>query len=420
MKEQAINCGSPMFNKSIMSAQSALKFLINSANKPIKTEIINIENSLNRILAENIKSKINVPSFNNSAMDGYTIAINNNQLNKANLSFDIVDRIVAGSATKKLTKGSAARIFTGAPIPKGANTVIMQEECNLSDDKSQISIARKIKINENIRLKGNDITKNKIILKNGLQIKAQDISLASSVGINKLSVFVKIKIGIFFTGNELVEPGKPLKEGQIYNSNKYALIALLQQAGCEIINLGNIKDDLQLTIDAMSSLVDKCDIIMTTGGVSVGEEDYVKTAVQNLGKLNLWKIRMKPGKPLAFGKIKNTFFIGLPGNPVSSFITFIIFALPFIRKMQGRNKIKTTLFKVKSNFDCNKAKPRIEYARAKIQYKDDIAFASLYPKQGSDVMSSIVWADGILEIPENITFKKGYLLNYYPLEELTK
>lgn len=420
MQKQAINCDSIMFNKSIISTESALDFLINTAPNAIKTELTNLDNSLNRILAEDIKSTINVPGFDNSAMDGYAITIDDDNLNKSRLSFNVVDRIIAGSVGEELKKGTAARIFTGAPIPKGANAVVMQEECNLSSDKSSITINRRIKINENIRLQGNDITKGSVIFKKGLRLKAQDISLVSSVGIDKLNVFAKITVGVFFTGNELVEPGKALKKGQIYNSNRYALVALLKEVACEIINLGNIKDDLKSTINAISSLTNKCDIIITTGGVSVGDEDYVRDAVKHLGELNLWKIRMKPGKPLAFGKIDNTFFIGLPGNPVSSFITFIIFALPFIRKMQGRNTLINKSFKVSANFDCKKPKPRIEYARVKIEYKDDIAFVNLYPKQGSDVMSSIVWADGIVEIPENTTFKKGYKLNYYCLEKLIK
>lgn len=418
MQKEARNSNTLMFNKSIMSADSALELLIDAAEITTKTEIIDIEDCLDLILAENIKSSINVPDFDNSAMDGYVIAIKKEDFAKEKFSFKIVDRIAAGSSIKELPINCAARIFTGAPIPKNANTVIMQEECEISADTYTININRKIKINENIRLKGNDIQKDKIILVKGLKIKPQDIAILSSIGIKKVKVFKKIIVGTFFTGNELIEPGNPIKKGQIYNSNKYAIISLLQKTGCEVINLGNIKDSLEITKKSISSLIDKCDIIITTGGVSVGEEDYVKKAITSLGKLNLWKIRMKPGKPLAFAKIKKTFFIGLPGNPVSSFITFIIFALPFIRKMQGRNQIKTKSFKVRADFECKKPKPRIEYARVRIEYEDDIAFAKLYPKQGSDIMSSLVWADGIIEIPENTKFKKGYLLDYYPLERL--
>ena len=420
MNNQAVNCDSPVFNQSLMSVDEALEFLLDASATLEKKESVSLDNSLGRILAFDIHSTINVPGFDNSAMDGYAIALSDNQLLQNNLSFDIVDRIPAGSTGNELNKGCAARIFTGAPIPKGANTVIMQEECEVSEDGVQITIARAIKLNENIRPTGNDIVEDDVILSSGKQIQPQDISLASSVGVGELIVYKKIKVGVFFTGDELVEPGTPLSSGKIYNSNRYALVALLGQVGCEVINLGNIEDKFSATCDALEALESQCDLIMTTGGVSVGEEDHVKPAVESLGEINLWKIRMKPGKPLAYGKVKQTPFIGLPGNPVSSFVTFCIFSLPFIKKMQGNNNYQSKIIKVKANFECKRAKPRREYARARIDYSESTPVATLYPKQGSDVMSSIVWADGLVEIPENKTFESGELLNYYPLSELTR
>jgi len=415
-----LNCDSPVFNQSMMSADSALEFLIVSALAPVKTEVVGLDDALGRILANDIHSSINVPGFDNSAMDGYTIALSDEQLNKENLSFAIVDRITAGSTGNELSEGCAARIFTGAPIPKGGNTVIMQEECQLSEDGTQITINRTISLNENIRPTGNDIVEGGVILQRGRQLQPQDISLAASVGVGEICVFSQIKVGVFFTGDELVEPGNPLDTGKIYNSNRYALVALLKQVGCEVLNLGNIKDKFESTCNALSELSGKCDLIMTTGGVSVGEEDHVKSAVESLGELNLWKIRMKPGKPLAFGKVGETAFIGLPGNPVSSFVTFAIFALPFIKKMQGNSKYQSNAIKVYANFVCKRAKPRREYARVRLDYSSGTAKANLFPKQGSDVMSSIVWADGIIEIPEDTIFEAGELLNYYPLSELTR
>ena len=420
MNSQSTNSSSAMFNDSLMSADDALSFLIDSASVTAKTEAVSLDDSLGRILASDIHSTINVPGFDNSAMDGYTIALNNSQVAQENLSFKVVDRIAAGSTGKDLNSGSAARIFTGAPIPKGANTVVMQEECKLSEDKSQITVARAINLNENIRPTGNDILKGNVILSSGKQIKPQDISLAASVGVGELVVFKKIKVGVFFTGDELVEPGNPLSPGKIYNSNRYALVALLKQVGCDVINLGNIEDKLDATCDALEALESQCDLIMTTGGVSVGEEDHVKPAVEKLGELNLWKIRMKPGKPLAYGKVKQTPFIGLPGNPVSSFVTFCIFSLPFIKKMQGNSNYESKILKVKTNFDCKRAKPRREYARVRIDHSTETPLANLFPKQGSDVMSSVVWADGIIEIPENTTFETGTILNYYSMSELTR
>lgn len=420
MNSQSTNSSSAMFSDSLMSADDALSFLIDSASVTAMTEAVSLDDSLGRILASDIHSTINVPGFDNSAMDGYTIALNDSQVAQENLSFDVVDRIAAGSTGNDLKIGNAARIFTGAPIPNGANTVVMQEECTLSEDKSQITVKRAINLNENIRPTGNDILKDNVILSSGRQIKPQDISLAASVGVGELVVFKKIKVGVFFTGDELVEPGNPLTPGKIYNSNRYALVALLKQVGCDVINLGNIEDKLDATCEALEALESQCDLIMTTGGVSVGEEDHVKPAVEKLGELNLWKIRMKPGKPLAYGKVKQTPFIGLPGNPVSSFVTFCIFSLPFIKKMQGNSNYESKILKVKTNFDCKRAKPRREYARVRIDHSTETPLANLFPKQGSDVMSSVVWADGIIEIPENTTFETGTILNYYSMSELTR
>ena len=420
MNDQSIKSSSLMFNDSLMSADDASAFLIDSAVVLSETEISTLDNSIGRILAKDIRSKINVPGFDNSAMDGYTIALDENNLSEINQTFNVVDRIAAGSTGNELKKGNAARIFTGAPIPPGANTVIMQEECQLSEDGSNITITRAIKLNENIRPTGNDILQKDAILSAGKKIEPEDISLAASVGIGELEVFKKLKVGVFFTGDELVEPGNSLTPGKIYNSNRYALVALLNKAGCDVINLGNIKDNFDSTCDALENLSRECDLIMTTGGVSVGEEDHVKPAVEKLGSINLWKIKMKPGKPLAYGQVKNIPFIGLPGNPVSSFVTYCIFALPFIKKMQGNSHFETKVIKVKSNFDCKRAKPRREYARVRIDYSSEIPLANLYPKQGSDVMSSVVWADGFIEIPENTTFDSGTILNYYPLSELTR
>ncbi|MDA9357644.1 molybdopterin molybdotransferase MoeA [Candidatus Thioglobus sp.] len=420
MNSQSTNSSSAMFSDSLMSADDALSFLIDSASVTAMTEAVSLDDSLGRILASDIHSTINVPGFDNSAMDGYTIALNDNQVAQENLSFDVVDRIAAGSTGNDLKIGNAARIFTGAPIPNGANTVVMQEECTLSKDKSQITVKRAINLNENIRPTGNDILKDNVILSSGRQIKPQDISLAASVGVGELVVFKKIKVGVFFTGDELVEPGNPLTPGKIYNSNRYALVALLKQVGCDVINLGNIEDKLDATCEALEALESQCDLIMTTGGVSVGEEDHVKPAVEKLGELNLWKIRMKPGKPLAYGKVKQTPFIGLPGNPVSSFVTFCIFSLPFIKKMQGNSNYESKILKVKTNFDCKRAKPRREYARVRIDHSTETPLANLFPKQGSDVMSSVVWADGIIEIPENTTFETGTILNFYSMSELTR
>ena len=399
---------------SLVNIDDALKFMLKRAKIQPKTQIISIKNAINRVLAKDVISTINVPGFDNSAMDGYAISFDDEN-NKKQTSFEITNRITAGSNVSELNLGCAARIFTGAPIPKGANVVIMQEECELINDKKFIKVQKPIIKNENIRPCGNDIKSGEIILKKGTKLKPQDIALAASVGVNEIEVFNKIKIGTFFTGDELVEPGEALQEGKIYNSNYYSITALANNLNLEIINLGNIKDDFSSTCQAIEELSKKCDLIVTTGGVSVGEEDHIKPAIEKLGTLDLWSIRIKPGKPLAFGKINNCAFVGLPGNPVSAMVTFLIFVSPFIKKMQGIENHLNKSRKVKIDFNWNRKKFRTEFVRVRLNEND---LATMYPKQGSDVLSSMVWADGLLEIPYDLTFKKGDMLNFYKLNDI--
>lgn len=402
----------------LLSIDEALELLVNSAQITNSIQLLELDGALNKILAVDIYADIFVPGFDNSAMDGYAIHLKEEQINiPGRKIFRITGRISAGSDTKNtLTPGCAARIFTGAPVPKDANTVVMQEECELIENESKIEIYRPIALNENIRPMGNDIQSGDIILFKGKQLQPQDIALAASVGVDKLKVFNKIKVGVFFTGDELIEPGKPLKQGQIFNSNRYSLVALLNKLDCKVINLGNIKDTLGATCQALEKLKSSCDLIITTGGVSVGEEDYIKPAVEKLGQLVLWRIKMKPGKPLAFGKIDNCIFIGLPGNPVSAMVTFLLFARPFIKKMQGASDYLNTTFKVAANFACYRGKSRCEFVRVRLDHTTTPIQANQYLKQGSDVLSSMVWADGLVKIPEKTIFKQGKILNFYPYQ----
>ena len=420
MKNQEVDCGCDQVQQPLLAMDEALDFLLNAVVINTNTHLVSLDNSLYQVLAQDVCSTINVPDFDNSAMDGYAINLKEDQVNiSGGVNFEVTDRIPAGSIGNTLAPGCAARIFTGAPIPKGANTVIMQEECEVSEDGKSIETWRPLSINENIRPMGNDIQTGDVILRAGMQLKPQDVALAASVGVAELEVFKKLKVGVFFTGDELVEPGNALNMGEIFNSNRYALGALLRQLNCEVVNLGNIKDNLDSTCKALETLASDCDLIMTTGGVSVGEEDHVKPAVEKLGKLSLWRIKMKPGKPLAFGNVGKAAFIGLPGNPVSAMVTFFLFARPFIKKMQGVSHYKNQTTQVQCDFDWRRPRPRREFVRVKLDHSTIPASANLYPKQGSDVLSSVVWADGLVEIPENSTFTQGEVLNYYSLTELT-
>ena len=374
--------------------------------------------ALGEVLAESQSAGINVPSADNSAMDGY--ALNTDDLAVDNdILLPVSQRIAAGESGARLQPKSAARIFTGAPIPEGANAVIMQEQVSL--ENSSIRLHSIPAAGNNIRPAGNDIKIGDVILHKGCRLRAQDIGLAASVGLQTLPVFKRIRVGMFFTGDELVEPGEPLSPGKIYDSNRYTLYGLLKSLNCEIVDLGLVGDTLQATKTAMLAAADKADLVVTCGGVSVGEEDHVRIAIEQLGDLHLWRLRIKPGKPLAFGKINNTAFVGLPGNPVSVFATFCLFVCPLIKTLQGENWQKPQAIKVKSAFDWPKPDSRREFLRARLETNEaGERVTTVYPNQDSGVLTSTVWADGFVEIAENQTVKAGELVNYLSYAEFIK
>ncbi len=368
------------------------------------------------VLAKSQFSTINVPPADNSAMDGY--ALNTCDLSTtAETELCVSQRIAAGEAAKPLQPGSVARIFTGAPIPDGADVVIMQEQAVIVGDKVRFGV--KPDSGMNIRKAGNDIRSGDEILQKGCRLRAQDIGLAASVGLQTLPVYEKIRVGMFLTGDELVEPGKPLTVGKIYDSNRYTLQGMLRDLGCEIVDLGLVGDTLQATKTAMLNAAKQTDLVVTCGGVSVGEEDHVRVAIEQLGDLHLWRLRIKPGKPLAFGQIDSTPFVGLPGNPVSVFATFCLFVAPLIKTLQGRPWQKPVAVQVTAGFDWLKPDSRREFLRARLELDDNQQLvAGIYPNQDSGVLSSTVWAQGFVEIAEGHTLKAGELVDYYSFEQL--
>jgi len=391
------------YDEALVALTSRVTTLVGTTQKPLMQ-------ALGEILAETQQAGINVPPADNSAMDGYafnTDAINDN----GDTVLPVSQRIAAGETGANLTTGTAARIFTGAPIPPGANAVIMQEQVALED--GHIHFQRDLQPGNNIRPKGNDIQSGDTILQKGCRLRAQDIGLAASVGLQNLPVYEKLRVGMFFTGDELVEPGQPLAAGKIYDSNRYTLYGLLKSLGCEIVDLGLVGDTLEATKAAMLEASTKADLVVTCGGVSVGEEDHVRIAIETLGDLFLWRLRIKPGKPLAFGQINNTSFIGLPGNPVSVFATFCLFVSPLIKTLQGRQWQKPQGVAVKAAFDWPKPDSRREFLRARLETDDHGEPAvSIYDNQDSGVLTSTVWGQGFVEIAEGQTVRAGELVNY--------
>jgi molybdopterin molybdotransferase len=402
-------CDTP--KQKLINVDEAIERLLSQAVALSGTETVSLQDALGRVLAEPVHSDVNVPPHDNSAMDGY--AVRAADVTTAGESLPVSQRIAAGQTGSPLVPGTSARIFTGAPIPAGADSVIMQELCEQQADDVIINTVPAP--GANVRTAGEDIKQGTTILEPGKHLRPQELGLAASVGIAELTVYRRLRVALFATGDELVDPGQPLKPGQIYNSNRYTLTGLLQARGCEIIDLGRVADTLEDTCAALTEAASKADLIISSGGVSVGEEDYVKLAVEQLGQLDMWRVAMKPGKPVAYGKVGDTDFIGLPGNPVSVFVTFCLFAGPFINKMQGHTKVLAQPVKLVACFDWPKPGKRREFARAQLHADYTLR---LYPHQGSGVLSSATWADGLVEIPENTTIKQGDSVNYYSFREL--
>lgn len=378
-----------------------------SAVEPIQeTGFCSLRDAHGRYLASDVTSAINVPPGANSAMDGY--AVNSANIVKDEL-YQISDRIPAGSVGQPLVTGTVARIFTGAQIPPDADAVVMQEDTEIVGD--QVKIGTSVERGKNVRPEGQDIAAGDTILSRGRRIQPQDLGLLASVGNSQVETFRPLRIGLMSTGDELIEPPNLLKPGQIYNSNHYALSGLVNNLGMEVVDLGVVEDTPEATIEALTRGARLSDCILSTGGVSVGEEDYVKGAVEALGRLDIWRLAIKPGKPLAFGNVLGTPFFGLPGNPVSMFVTFLIIARPYLIALQGGADAQNKFFIGEADFDFN-AGARREYLRAQVNVEKNRVVLVKFPEQGSGIMSSVSWADALVEVEMGRQVKRGDLLRY--------
>ena len=407
----------------MLTAQQALDHLLSHASAVNETDRVIMQAALGRVLAEDVKSLVDVPPLDNTSMDGY--AVRTADTKTAGQVLTIAQRIPAGSIGTVLEPGTAARIFTGAPVPPGADAVVMQEDCAVEGQSDQVAINIAPAVGQWIRRRGEDLTAGKTCLAAGTFLRPQELGVAASAGLTHLNVKRRIKVAAFFTGDELALPGEPLKPGGIYNSNRDTLLACLKSLGCDATDLGIVPDRLDATRAALRKASKDHDLIITSGGVSVGEEDHIKPAVTAEGRLDLWQIAIKPGKPLAFGAVRKSddpkngeaWFIGLPGNPVSSFVTFILFVRPFILKLQGREVKSPPSYLMRSDFDWLKADRRNEFLRVKM---NDRGGLDLFPNQSSGVLTSASWGDGLVDCPPGQAFKKGDLVKYIPFDALLK
>ena len=385
--------------------------------------------ALGRVLAADVLSLMDVPPADNSAMDGY--AMRCADVPAAGTTLPVSQRIPAGVVGEPLLPGTAARIFTGAQVPLGADAVVMQEQCTAVSDATAGGVVRidtLPKHGQAIRRRGEDVQAGAVVLPAGTRLTPQALGLAASAGAAALTVARRPRVALFSTGDELVMPGEvapgQMKPGAIYNSNRYTLRALIQALGCECTDLGNVPDRLDATREALRRAARDHDLIVTSGGVSVGEEDHIKPAVDAEGRLDLWQMAIKPGKPLAFGVVRRSpdapeqdlaYFIGLPGNPVSSFVTFFLVVRPVLLHLQGVLDWQPRPVPMRADFDWPRADKRREFLRVR---RNDHGGLDLFPSQGSGVLTSVVWGDGVVDNPPGQAIRAGDTVRYLPFSEL--
>lgn len=405
--------------KPMLSVRQALDFLLGAARPVEEVETVPTLEANGRVLAQDQVSLLDVPSADNTQMDGYAVRAADCASGQASLR--VAQRIPAGSVGQPLEAGSAARIFTGALIPDGADAVVMQEQCEADGDA--VVVRHVPQPGEWIRRRGEDVQAGAVILPAGTRLRSQELGLAASVGLANLPVRRRVRVAVFFTGDELAMPGEPLKPGAIYNSNRFTLRGLLENFGCEFTDYGIVPDSLEATRATLREAARAHDLIITSGGVSVGEEDHIKPAVEAEGELNMWQIAVKPGKPLAFGAVRrgdagagSALFLGLPGNPVSSFVTFLLFVRPFLLRLQGASgPVEPQALQLRADFDWPKADRRNEFLRARLNAAGGL---DLFANQGSGVLTSTVWADGLIDNPPGQAIARGDIVRFIPFAAL--
>jgi molybdopterin molybdotransferase len=398
-------------NANMLSFDEAYEKLLGFVRPVREIEQVDTMFAGGRVLAVAQYSSINQPPMDNSGMDGY--ALRAGDVPVAGTRLPVSQRIPAGSVGHELAPGSAARIFTGAPLPTGADTVVMQELCEHDGDHVVINTVPRL--GEAVRRMGEDIAMGDLILPTGMRLTPQAVALAASVGLAQLPVLRRVKVAMFSTGSELVMPGEPLPPGGIYNSNRFMLRGLLTSLGCEVDDFGIVPDRLDATREVLRRAAERHDLILTSGGVSVGEEDHVKPAVEAEGSLDMWKIAMKPGKPLAYGHVHGAAFIGLPGNPVSSFVTFLMMVRPFLLATQGVREVAPASLMLRADFDWPRPDRRREFLRARMNAQGGV---ELFANQGSAALNSTVWANGLVDIPSGTAIARGETVRFLPYGDL--
>jgi len=404
----------------LMRVDEARRLLAEIVTPVTAGEPVELHQALGRILAEDIVSPVDIPPAPNSAVDGY--AVFHADLDpEQETRLPVIGRITAGQQDLPVARpGTAIRIFTGARLPDGPDTVMMQEDCR--EDGKHVVISPGIRKGANARKAGEDVTQGSTVLRRGQRLRPQDVGQAAAVGRRQVVVSTRLKVGLFSTGDELREPGAPLEAGAIYDSNRYTIHALLTGLGCQVDDLGILPDRLDVVRQALEAAEGRHDLLVTSGGVSVGEEDHVKAAVEALGKLHLWRLAVKPGRPIALGQVGRVPFVGLPGNPVAVVVTFLTIVRPLILRLMGGSDAPPHTFRVRAGFDHKKKKDRREWVRAHLV--EDVSgglTAEKFPRDGAGILSSLVAADGLIELPEDLTrLEAGAMVDFLPFSEVAQ
>ena len=406
----------------LKALSEALDQLLGHAHPLQAVECVATADADGRVLAQDVVSALHVPPQDNSSMDGYAVC--GEDVSELGLAYPVSQRIAAGTSGHALKAGTVARIFTGAPIPAGADAVVMQEDCTVlaQTDGAGLSL---VSINamplpgQWIRRAGEDVALGDVVMGKGTRLGPVELGLAASIGLAALSVVRRPRVALFSTGDELVMPGtvapQDMRPGAIYNSNRFFLAALLRRLGCDVTDMGIVPDQRDATVRALREAAARHDVILTSGGVSVGEEDHVKPAVQALGSLDLWQVAIKPGKPFAHGRIGSAHFLGLPGNPVSSLVTFLVLVRPFLLRLQGVTDIAMKTVAARADFDWPRADKRQEFLRVR---RNPLGGLDLYPNQSSGVLTSAVWGDGLAVNPAGATIAYGDSVSFVSFAEL--
>ncbi len=401
-----------------MKLADALSLLEQRLEPAVGIETVSLRDAPGRVLAEEVTAGRDVPPHGNSAMDGYAVFFDDIN-SDGETRLPISGRIAAGHPLEgRAERGNAYRIFTGAPMPDGPDTVLMQEHC--TTENGDVIFQPGIKRGANHRLKGEDIVAGTVILGPGKLLRPQEVALAASVGRPELNVRKRLKVAVFSTGDEVRDPTDDIPPGCIYDANRYAVMGLLEGLGCTVTDLGILPDSLDLIRDAMDAASREHQVVITSGGVSMGEEDHVKAAVEALGGLHFWRLAIKPGRPVALGHVADATFIGLPGNPVSAMVTFMQIARPVLLLLSGRRDIKPPLFRVRADFSFNKQPGRREWLRARLERQSDGTMSAVkFSSESSGILTSMVYADGLVELSEDQeSFDRGTMVDFLPFGEV--